>query len=148
MGDREARVSEALYDQAILAEAKAQAGAGSLERADVRVEEDNPLCGDRIALEIAGTPERIEALAHRTRGCLLTRAAASLIGRRAPGASAAELRAVIGEVEAILAGRGEARSWPELAMFAPVRAVKSRQDCVLLPFRALAAALDRLARER
>jgi|DewCreStandDraft_4_1066084.scaffolds.fasta_scaffold00029_326 nitrogen fixation NifU-like protein len=144
MGDPEARMSERIYDEAILAEAKAQSGAGALERPAVRVEADNPLCGDRIALELAGSPSRIEALAHRTRGCLLTRAAASLIGRRAPGASTADLRAAIAELEALLATGTPAARWPELAMFTPVRTVRSRHDCVLLPFRALAEALDRL----
>jgi NifU-like protein involved in Fe-S cluster formation len=32
--------------------------------------------------------------------------------------------------------------WPELAAFTPVHAHKSRHDCVLLPFEALAQALD------
>lgn len=137
-------MSERLYDEAILAEAKAQIGAGALGRPAVRVEADNPLCGDRITLELAGSPARIEGLAHRTRGCLLTRAAASLIGRRAPGASTADLRAAIAELEALLATGTAAGHWPELAMFTPVRAVRSRHDCVLLPFRALAEALDRL----
>lgn len=137
-------MSERLYDEAILAEAKAQIGAGTLERPAVRVEADNPLCGDRITLELEGSPARIAALAHRTRGCLLTRAAASLIGRRAPGASAADLRAAITELEALLASGTAAERWPELAMFTPVHAVRSRHDCVLLPFRALAEALDRL----
>lgn len=137
-------MSERIYDEAILAEAKAQAGAGALERPDVRVECDNPLCGDRVTLDLAGSAERVAALAHRTRGCLLTRAAASLIGRRASGASPAELRAAIAEIEALLATGTAAGRWPELAMFAPVRAVRSRHDCVLLPFRALGEALDRL----
>lgn len=137
-------MSERIYDEAILAEAKAQVGAGALERPDVRVEHDNPLCGDRITLDLAGSPARVAALAHRTRGCLLTRAAASLIGRRAPGASPAELRAAIAEIEALLAAGTAVARWPELVMFGPVRAVRSRHDCVLLPFRALREALDRL----
>ncbi len=138
-------MSAQLYDAAILAEAKAAAGAGRLEPADVSVEGDNPLCGDRIALDLrAGAEGRVAALAHRTRGCLLTRAAASLLGRRAPGASAAELRAAIAELEALLRGEGSPERWPELAMFEPVAVVKSRHDCVLLPFRTLARALHAL----
>jgi NifU-like protein involved in Fe-S cluster formation len=78
----------------------------------------------------------------------LTRAAAVLLARRAPGADAAELRRAIVSLRALLAGREEAPLWPELSMFEPVRAVASRHDCVLLPFRALEVALERRERER
>ena len=35
------------------------------------------------------------------------------------------------------AAEGEADLWPELRIFAPVVPVKSRHDCVLLPFETL-----------
>jgi len=45
-------------------------------------------------------------------------------------------------VRAFLAGRDELPAeWAALEVFQPVRSVKSRQDCVLLPFRALSQAL-------
>ena len=46
------------------------------------------------------------------------------------------------EVKALLAGAPGTLSWPELEMFRPVGGVKSRHECVLLPFEALCAALD------
>ena len=48
--------------------------------------------------------------------------------------------AVSPELRRLLAGEAVAPRWPELAMFAPVSAVRSRHECVLLPFEALAGA--------
>lgn len=141
-------MSGELYDRAIVETAKETATAERLSAPDVTVEEDNPLCGDRIALDLAIADGRIAAVGHKTRGCLLTRAAAVVLARRAAGAEPAELRRAIASLRALLQGREDAPAWPELAMFAPVREVRSRHDCVLLPFRALEEALDRLARER
>lgn len=141
-------MSTALYDEAIVATAKETARAERLAAPDLTVEEDNPLCGDRITLDLAFDDGRVAAVGHKTRGCLLTRAAAVLLARRAVSAEAAELRQAIASLRALLAGREETPLWPELSMFEPVRAVASRHDCVLLPFRALEVALERRERAR
>jgi len=141
-------MSTELYDAAIVATAKETAAAERLPAPDLTVEEDNPLCGDRITLDLAFADGRVAAVGHKTRGCLLTRAAAVVLARRAVGADPAELRRAIASLEALLAGKAGAPFWPELSMFEPVRAVPSRHDCVLLPFRALETALDRRERER
>lgn len=137
-----------LYDAAIVATAKETAKAERLPAPDLTVEEDNPLCGDRITLDLAFADGRVAAVGHKTRGCLLTRAAAVVLARHAVGAEPAELRRAIASLRALLAGEAGTPEWPELSMFEPVRAVASRHDCVLLPFRALETALDRRARER
>lgn len=139
-------MSADLYNKAIVETARATATAARLSAPDVTVEEDNPLCGDMIALDLAFADGRVVALGHKTRGCLLTRAAAVIVARRAVGAELAELRRAIASLEALLAGDPAPPAWEELAMFGPVRAVKSRHDCVRLPFRALAAALDAFER--
>lgn len=139
-------MSEELYDRQIIAAAREAGAAQRLAAPDVTVEEDNPLCGDRIALDLALADGRVAGIGHKTRGCLLTRAAAALLTRRAPGADPAALRRAIADLEALLAGDPAPPAWPELTMFAPVRAVRSRHDCVRLPFLALARALDALDR--
>lgn len=139
-------MSEELYDRQIVAAAREAGAAQRLAAPDVTIEEDNPLCGDRITLDLVLEDGRVAGIGHKTRGCLLTRAAASLLARRAPGADPAALRRAIASLDALLAGDPAPPAWEELAMFGPVRAVKSRHDCVRLPFRALAAALDALER--
>lgn len=136
-----------LYDAAIVAAARAKVGAGRLEAPTHSVTCDNPLCGDRVTLDLGLDGPRLTSLAHKTRGCLLTQAAASALAEHAPGHDLAELRGLYDRVRAMLRD-GEPPPWPALAMFQPVRAVPSRFDCVLLPFRALGEALDQEAAKR
>lgn len=141
-------MSAELYHRIIVETAKETAKAARLETADVTVEEDNPLCGDRILLDLLVRDGKVAAVGHSTRGCLLTRAAAVVLARRAPGCSAKELGDAIASLHALLEKGEGPPLWSELAMFAPVQAVKSRHECVLLPFRALARALALIERSK
>lgn len=133
-------MSSALYQDALVAEAKARHGAGRLAAPTASVVRDNPLCGDRITLDLQLAGERIAAVAQETRGCLLTQAAASLVARLAREATPAAFERLHEEVVAMLKESREPAQG-ELGMFRPVAAVRSRHSCVLLPFEALAEAL-------
>jgi nitrogen fixation protein NifU and related proteins len=143
-------MKDELYHQAILELAKKARHASRLEAPQASVTVDNPLCGDRVTLDLTLANGRVREVGHRVRGCLLCQAAAVAIGERAPGETPAALRAVARDLGAALAGgRGAApMPWPELAAFAPVHAHKSRHECVLLPFEALAQALDQAEANR
>jgi nitrogen fixation NifU-like protein len=134
-------MSSQLYSDAILATARARHGHGRLDHPDGTATCDNPLCGDRVTVDVRLAGAGIAALAQLTRGCVLTQAAASVLARHLPGASPADLAAATAEVKRLLAGEELTPGWPELAMFAPVHSVRSRHECVLLPFEAAAAAL-------
>ena len=134
-------MSETLYHDAVVALAKARHGAGRLESPGASVTCDNPLCGDRITLDLSLADGKVAALAHKTRGCLLTQAAASLIGELAVGADPVALRATAEQAQRLLA-HGEKPSLPKLSLFSAVEPVKSRHSCVLLPFEALTQALN------
>jgi nitrogen fixation NifU-like protein len=134
-------VSEALYQKAILDLARAAIGHGKLAAPDASVTIDNPLCGDRVTIELSLRDGTVAELAHRVRGCALCEAAASAIGTHAVGATAAQLTAAMSSAAAIVAGTADGGAWPELAVFRPVREHRSRHRCVLLPFEALSKAL-------
>lgn len=137
-------MSADIYHRRILEEARTATGAGRLDAPDVVVEQDNPLCGDRIRLELALADGRVRELAQTTRGCLLARAAASLLARAAPGRPLSELAELQDRIAAWLAGEGPMpRDVPDLDIFEPARAVKSRHECVLLPFAAVREAARR-----
>lgn len=140
------RPPQAIYHEAIVAAARRASGAGHLDAPDASVTVDNPLCGDRISLDVRVRGASLAAIAHRVRGCLLCEAAASVIADNALGASAEELAAVHGEVAALLSGTraGEALSWSALDMFSPVRDYRSRHECVLLAFEALDRAMGQV----
>lgn len=137
-------MTDDLYRQAILQVARDAVGAGGLEEPDARVIVDNPICGDRIVMEVRMADGTIEALAHKVRGCVLCQAAASLIGANAAGVDKDSADTVLESVAAMLTGTGAPPSgrWQDVAIFAPVAAHKSRHECVLLPFEALRRALE------
>jgi nitrogen fixation protein NifU and related proteins len=134
-------VSEALYQQAIIDLARAAHAAGRLSDPTVSVTLHNPLCGDRITLDLTLDGEMVSEVGHRVRGCALCEAAASAIGMHARGASPTELFRAAADIAALIAGKDDEPVWPELLAFQPVRDFKSRHRCILLPFEALADAL-------
>jgi nitrogen fixation NifU-like protein len=134
-------MSDALYHDAIKSLARNAHGSGRLAVADTTVRLDNPLCGDRITLDVGITNGRITAIGHETKGCLLCLAAASLIGKHVPGTTLSEALGACQEIRTLLTEPTSRQPWPGMEAFAPVAAYPSRHGCVLLPFRALASAL-------
>jgi len=135
-------MSDELYHEKLVARAQAGRMRERLEQPDKTVTLDNPLCGDRVTIDLKIIDGKILEAGHRTRGCLLCEAASALIVEQAPGASTDALVGLTDRVRHFLQKSGPAPSgWSAVEEFAPVRKVKSRQDCVMLPFRALAQAL-------
>ncbi|MBM3573238.1 MAG: iron-sulfur cluster assembly scaffold protein, partial [Alphaproteobacteria bacterium] len=135
-------MNDAIYQQAITELAKSDSGSGRLARADRRATLDNPLCGDRVTIELAIKGDRITALAHEVRGCVLCRASAAVLGRRAPGQRRDEIAAVHQALRAMLRGeKAGVAGWREFDVFQPVGPHKSRHECVLLPVEAVVKAL-------
>ena len=135
-------MTDQLYQDAIVGLARAANGKGRLDAPDGSATVDNPLCGDRVTVDVRMDGGRVAALGHLVRGCLLCEAAASAIGAHAKGATRTELAAAFEAAKAMLKGSDkDASGWPEMDAFAPVRAHRSRHSCVLLPFEALTKAL-------
>lgn len=123
-------------------------GKGRLEAPDASATVDNPLCGDRVTIDIRRSGprggDRITEIGQVVRGCVLCEAAAAIVVEAGTGAAAADLRAVSDRVRRMLEDDGPPPEgeWGKVGMFVPVRLHPSRHDCVLLPFQALLEALD------
>jgi nitrogen fixation NifU-like protein len=131
-------VSEALYHKALVERARAAFGKGRLPDATSSATVDNPLCGDRVTLDLAVSEGRIDAVAHHVRGCLLCEAAAATIAEFCRGSGKDELAAINQAARKLMAEGGALDpKWQCLEIFRPVHSAKSRRDCVLLPFEAL-----------
>lgn len=134
--------ADRIYQEALMALANAATGQGALVAPDGRAFIDNPLCGDCVEMEVNLAGSRITALAHQVKGCLLCRAAASVIGKRAVGAKLEEVELISAGVSEMLERQAPPPAgWHELSAFVPVHGHRSRYDCVRLPFRALLDAL-------
>ncbi len=133
-------MSNALYHEALVAKARSGIGEGRLGNATVSARLDNPLCGDRVTLDLQLEDAKILQVGHEVKGCLLCAAAAASIAEWAPGKTAADASSLAGAMRRMMK-EGAAAPEPALAIFTPVQAAKSRRDCVLLPFEALEKAL-------
>jgi nitrogen fixation NifU-like protein len=134
-----------IYKDQIVALAKARQKDGRLDDPDASVTLDNPLCGDRITLDVKVAEGRIADIGHHVRGCMLCEAAASLIGGHAIGSAATDTRTAFDLLHNMLkngASPNDGETWSQVNAFAPVADFKSRHECVLLPFEALAKAVD------
>ena len=135
-------MSDQLYQDRIVALAKAKTGAGMLAAPTKSARRDNPLCGDRVTIDVRLDGQgRITEIAHQVRGCLLCQASASALSSVAVGRDMAGIAAVRHDAERAI-GREAGEAAEPFAAFAPVATHKSRQECVLLPFEALKDALS------
>ena len=134
-----------MYHEAIMAAAKAATGAGRLDRPQGAGEAYNPLCGDRVRLDLNLDQSRVCEIRQEVWGCVLCEASASVVAAQASGQTREELSAVADAVLQMLkyGGATPSGAWEALAMFEPVADHRSRHECVLLPFEALLQALDR-----
>jgi nitrogen fixation NifU-like protein len=134
-------MTDQLYQDRIVALAKAKTGAGKLLAPTKSARRDNPLCGDRVVIDVKLDNGMIAEIAHQVRGCLLCQASASALASVAVGRNAAGIETVRLDAERAI-GREEGEAGEPFAAFAPVKSHKSRHECVLLPFEALKEALS------
>jgi nitrogen fixation NifU-like protein len=135
-------VSADLYQAELVARARGAFGKGRLAGAAASITVDNPLCGDRVTLDLARSDGRVSAIGHEVKGCLLCEAAAATIADFARGKTPQELRDMRRAATALMKdGTAPSEPFSGLAVFTPVHHAKSRRDCVLLPFEALEKAL-------
>jgi nitrogen fixation protein NifU and related proteins len=135
-------MSDQLYQEKIVALAKAKTGAGKLTEPTKTARRDNPLCGDRVIIDVKmGGDGRIAEIGHQVRGCLLCQASASALASVAIGKDKAGLAELRHDAERAL-GREAGEPHAPFDVFTPVKDHKSRQECVLLPFEALKDALS------
>lgn len=109
---------------------------------DARGVADNPVCGDRVEVEIRREAGAIAGISARARGCSVAVASASVMSELAQRATRAQIEALRHELDAILAGEPVAEAVDRrLRAFAGLAPHPSRHRCATLPWEALHAAL-------
>jgi nitrogen fixation NifU-like protein len=118
---------DALYDKAIMRLAAEANGAGRLPAPSGTATVSNPMCGDRVTIDIETANGTITKLAHEAKACLLCQASASLLCRAAPGGEADKIARLATQIESWLKDNTAlpTDAWPELAVFGPVAGARS-----------------------
>jgi len=112
----------ALYSEVLLDHFRNPRNYGSLPSPDTTYEEVNPLCGDRIRIELEISDNRIVAARFVGDGCAISIAAASLLTELIQGADI-DQGAVISNEKLLSSLKSDIKP--------------SRMKCVLLPLEAL-----------
>jgi nitrogen fixation protein NifU and related proteins len=131
-----------LYQQVILDHNRKPRNFRTIADANRTAEGYNPLCGDRITVQITVEDGIVKDAAFQGTGCAISKAAASMMTASVIGKPEPEVDALFHRVHAMLTGEnGAAADLGKLAVFAGVREFPSRIKCATLAWHTLQAAL-------
>src|SRR4051812_9797953 len=120
-------MSAELYHTELVARARQAFGGGRLAAAAASITLDNPLCGDRVTLDLETRGGTVKAIGHEVKGCLLCAASAATIAEFGQDRSPAELREMTEAAKSLMKdGTAVPEKFAGLRVFSPVHATKSR----------------------
>ena len=86
-----------LYRDQILDHYRHPHNAGTIENADISYEDSNPLCGDRVRIDIKLDGDRIADIKFSGRGCAISQASASMLTDMVKGQPLSVVREITGQ---------------------------------------------------
>ena len=131
-----------LYTIEILRLAGSLPGPVVLERVDGAAQLRSPTCGSTVRTEVRMESGAVAELSQQVRACAFGQAAAALVAQNAVGRSRDEVAAVLAGLAGWLDGTGDDPGGWGLEVLAPARSRTSRHGAILLPLRALLAAIE------
>ncbi|MGH7538192.1 MAG: Fe-S cluster assembly sulfur transfer protein SufU [Gemmatimonadales bacterium] len=138
-----------LYQQIIIDHNRSPRNFKKLGQPNRTAQGDNPVCGDRITLEVQLDGDVIRDIGFRGSGCAISQASASLMTQAVQGKTTPEAEALFHRVHAMLTSapdsRVDAAKVGKLAALAGVRQFPVRVKCASLCWHTLHAALQSAA---
>ena len=140
-----ASVTEPLYTLDILRLAASIPGQRSFADMGDAAVLRSPTCGSKVAIRVTlDGAGRVTSIEQAVEACAFGQAAAAVVGAGAIGMTGDEAAVALSGVERWL-DDDIAEPWPGLAVLDPARARRGRHGAILLPFRALIAAIREAA---
>lgn len=130
-----------LYRDAIRRHAADPVGFRQEIDATHQFEADNPLCGDRIKMQLRIVDDTVESAAFDGAGCAICMASASLLCETVPGKAVSHLEALHDRLHDALEGGGNLEEVDELKPLLGVKPYPGRILCATLPWTAAYRAL-------
>ena len=131
-----------LYQEIILEHNRSPRNSGRLERPSGEARGNNPLCGDRITVQVELQDERVVDVRFEARGCAISVASASMMTELVKGRNVAEAKAVFEDFIARVTGSDDDDGSSELSALMGVRKFPARVKCATLPWHTFDAALQ------
>ncbi len=135
----------ALYQELILDHFRRPRNRGALDAPDASAEMRNPLCGDRLTLELAYDGDRVRELRFTGEGCAISQASASMMTQALKGKTRADAAHLAERFGAMIGGDPDAArdaTLGELRALAGVARIPVRVKCATLPWHTMHAALN------
>ena len=134
-----------LYRDVILRHYRASGGRAGVQDPDVEYDEYNPICGDRVVLQLRVVEGRIEKAGFKGEGCSITQASASMMADALEGLTLEEAEELARNFRASLTGDGATESRSDLGDLEALQAVRKfpvRIKCALLGWSALEQGIE------
>ena len=137
-------MSNPLYTTEILRLAASLSEPHALDREDGSAEVRSPTCGSRVHLTVQlDHDRRVERLSMQVHACAFGQASAALVERHSRGRTHDEVsEAMLALSHWLAREHDKVDGWPGIVALAPARDRKARHGAILLPFRALLAAME------
>ena len=138
----------ALYGERLLDHARKPRRRGLLTSPAIAGAASNRLCGDEVRVSLRLHGDRIQDFGFEAEACAMTVAAASMLGDAAVAQTVGDLARLARDFGDWLNSNGDDQQVPAsvlcagLDAFAELKQLPSRQRCALLPFEALAEAIQ------
>jgi nitrogen fixation protein NifU and related proteins len=133
-----------LYKEVILDHYRTPRNRGRLDPHDVKLERNNPLCGDELELYLKFDGEDLEGIAFEGKGCSISMASASMMTEKVKGLDVKQARAVAESIKRMMAGEepGDINELGDLVSLKGVVKYPVRIKCALLGWNTLLEGLD------
>ena len=135
-----------LYQQTIVEHNRSPRNFKTLDHPTHHAQGDNPLCGDRITLELKVDGGVIKEVGFQGSGCAISQASASLMTSAVLGKTSRDAERLFKAFHDMVTGGADAPADPtvlgKLAAFAGVKQFPARVKCANLAWHTLHAALE------
>lgn len=135
------RDAKALYQELILDHGKRPRGEGPLATATHEATAHNALCGDRVTVRMRIAADGRIEVRFEAKGCLISRASASLMTEVLTGRSTTDAVALANAIDALVNDDPPPEDVGSLEPLRAVREFPARKACVVLAWDALRQAL-------
>jgi nitrogen fixation NifU-like protein len=135
-------VIDDLYQEVILDHGKRPRNFGKLDGASLKAEGFNPLCGDRLTLELKLDNDVVKDAKFTGAGCAISVASASLMTEILKGKTREQAEEMFERFHQLLTTDAAVPNLGKLAVFSGVREFPARVKCATLAWHTLKAALE------
>jgi len=131
-----------LYHQLLLDHNKSPRNFRVLPEANRVAQGTNPICGDSYTIYARMDGDVVQELTFQGSGCAISKASASLLTENLKGKTQAEVKAMFDKVRDLITTGHSDSDLGKLAALSGVHKFPARVKCALLPWHAVAAAVE------